>query len=222
MKFNIKINEEAVSREIPNAWHMVTFRQSIALFRAGEDIEKIISVFTGIDPEVIKTAKIKNFNVLMSCLSFLKKPMNMVMPSTCLGIKVPDNIEEEAVSRYADIQAVASKFTEEDRIGNIEQYPIIAATYLTPSPYNYKEAEKLAERLWDAPCVEVMAIANFTLVRLIESRSGTLNSSHLAGTLRNRLRQATINWLNRLAFTIRYGTWKRSLPSHVRNSLNGR
>lgn len=220
MKFNIKINGSSVSKNIPTAWHEVTWDQFVELSKCMDDHVKIISVFTGIDVETLKKASIKNYDVLLSCLSFLNKEMNLIMPSTILYLKVPANIEEEAAARYGDIQEILQKFTE-DKIDNIEHYPLIVSTYVTPSPYDWKEAEKLSERLKEAPCVEVMAIANFTLARLVASKNGMLNHSHLEGTLRNRLRLATLNWLNRLAFSIRYGTWRRSLPSPVKRYLNG-
>lgn len=218
MKFTVKpkkdgVDQEPISVDIPNAWHLVTWRQFVALSKAGSDQCKIIEAVTGIDSETIRAASIKNFDVLISCLSFMTTEMNLIMPSTILGYKVPTNLEDEAAARFGDVQEIAQKFKEDDKIGNLEYYPLIAATYIVPSPYNFKEADKLAERLQDAPCSEVMAIGNFTLLKLMKSSSGMLNSSHLEGTLRNRLRRATINWLQRLAFRIRYATWKRSLRS---------
>lgn len=207
MKFNIKINGIAVSREIPNAWHLVTFRQFLKLAECGDDMSKVIGVFTGLDPELLRKADIKNYDVLMSCISFMKSEMNMIIPSACLGMKVPSDIESEAIARYADVQSIVQQFKEGE--SNIVHYPLIAATYITPSPYDFKQAEQLAERLLDAPCAEVMAIGNFTLRKLIASRNGTLNSSHLEGTLRNRLKRGIVLWLNRLAFSIRYHSLRR-------------
>lgn len=216
MKFKITLNGVTVEREIPNAWHLVTFDQFVKLAKAQDNMAEIISVFTGIDPEVVAKAEIKNFSVLMSCLSFMQTEMNLLMPSEINGMKVPKDIESEAIARYADIQEIVKKFNPDDKSANLEHYPAIVGTYLAPSPYDYKQAEEIAKTLLNAPCQEVVAIANFTLLKLIASRSGMLNSSHLEGTLRNRLKRVIRLWLNRLAFTIRYNTWRRLLPSRVK------
>lgn len=220
MKFNIKLNGVSVSKDIPNTWPQVNWEQFTKLSRAGEDMAKIVSVFTDIDVETLKIAKIKDYDVLLSQLAFLANPMSQIVPSTILGYKVPKNMEEEAAARYGDIQEILQKFTD-DKIENIKHYPLIVATYITPSPYNWKEAEKLALELEKAPCSEVMATGNFILMRLAASRNGMLKVSHLEDTPLNRLRQATLLWLNRLAFSIRYGIWKKSLRSLGGKYLNG-
>lgn len=219
MKFDIILNGVKVSKDIPTTWDQVSFRQFVKI--SGKDFNGIISVLTDVPEETLKLARIKNFDVLLSCLSFMQKPVDQLMPSTICGLPVPKSLEDEAAARYGDLQGITKQFIKDDNIGNLQHYPLIVATYVTKSPYDCKEAEALAEKIWDAPCGEVLAIGNFTLARLIASKSGMLDSSHLEGTLKNRLRRATINWLTRLAFSIRYGTWKRSLPSSVRRSLNG-
>lgn len=221
MKFDIILNGVKVSKDIPTGWHQVSFRKFIQTAKCKNNFNGIISAFTDVPVETLKKAKIKNFDVLLSCLSFMDKPMDQLMPSTICGLSVPKSLEDEAAARYGDLQGITKQFIKDDNIANLNHYPLIVATYVTKSPYNCKEAETLAEQIWDAPCGEVLAIGNFTLLRLLASKNGMLNSSHLEGTLKNRLRRATINWLTRLAFSIRYGTWKRSLPSSVRKSLNG-
>ncbi|MFS6709267.1 hypothetical protein WHJ98_14600, partial [Staphylococcus aureus] len=125
------------------------------------------------------------------------------------GLKVPRDIEAEAAARYGDIQEIIAKFKEGEDIANLSNYPLIVGTYLSPSPYNFKEAEQIAERLWDAPCGEVMAIGNFTLTKFSLSRRTTPNSFRLAVTLLNRWRQDMTDFINRLAFSILYGISKK-------------
>jgi hypothetical protein len=221
MKFNIVLDGETVSKEIPTSWDQVSFRQFIETAKHGNNFNGIISAITDIPIETLAKAKIKNFDVLLSCLSFMSTPVDQLVPSSIIGLPVPKSMEDEAAGRYGDLQEITKQFVKDDNLGKLNHYPLIVATYVTKSPYDNKEADVLAEKLWDAPCGEVLAIGNFTLLRLHASRNGMLNSCHLEGTLKNRLRRATINWLTRLDFSIRYGTWKRSLPSSVRKSLNG-
>ena len=221
MKTIITLNGVKVTKDIPTTWHGVTFRNLIGLINAGEDAAKIISVFTEIDPETIKKASIKNFDVLVSLLAFRNKEMDLVIPNFILGHNVPRFLEDEAAARYADLQDIIAKFKEGDNINNLSLYPLIVATYVTRSPYDFKNAEALTERLWNAPCMEVMAIGNFTLLKFRASKDGMLNSYHREDTPLNRLRQAMINYIRRLAFSIRCGIWRMQLPSHVRRYLNG-
>jgi hypothetical protein len=221
MKFDIILNGVKVSKDIPTGWHQVSFRKFIEISKHGNDFNGIISAFTDVPIETLKQAKIKNFDVLLSCLAFMQKPVDQLMPSTICGLPVPKSLESEAVVRYGDLQEITKQFVKDDDISNLQHYPSIVATYVTPSPYDLDQANALAEQIWDSPCGEVLAIGNFTLARLLASRSGMLNSSHLEGTLKNRFKRAMINWLTRMAFSIRYTTWKRSLPLNVRRSLNG-
>lgn len=203
----IKINGQA--KEIPTTWSQVTFRQFIRLADAKDDTIKIISIFTDIDEETIRTAQIKNFDLLVTMLSFMKVEMKMLIPYMVMGLKVPRDIEEEAAARYGDLQEIIAKFKEGDDVANLSNYPLIVATYLTPSPYDFKEAEQIAERLWDAPCGEVMAIGNFTLRKFSISKSTTPSSFRLVGTLLSRLKQAMTDFINRLVFSILYGISKK-------------
>lgn len=219
MKFNIELNGVTVSKEIPTTWDHVSFRQFVKI--SGKDFNGIISALTDVPEETLKLARIKNFDVLLSCLAFMSKPVDQLMPSTICGLPVPKSMEDEAAARYGDLQGITKQFVKGEDIANLQHYPLIVATYVTKSPYDCKEAEILAEQIWEAPCGEVLAIGNFTLLRLLASKNGMLNSSHLEGTLKNRFKRAMINWLTRLDFSIRYGIWKRSLPLSVRRYLNG-
>jgi len=218
MKITIILNGVKVIKDIPTTWHLVTFRQMIALYEAGEDKAKIISVFTGVEPETLRIATINNFDLVIDMLSFMKDQMNLIIPQSILGHKVPTDLESEAIARYGDIQEIIAKFNPEDNIFNLSQYPLIIATYVTGSPYDFKQAEELAERIWDAPCTEVMATGNFILNKFSKLKRGTLNSFPLVGTRLNRLKQAIKNSMLRLVFSIRYGSWKRRHRSTAKNS----
>lgn len=221
MKITIILNGVKVVKDIPTTWHLVTFRQVIKLYEAGDDKAKVLSVFTGIDSETIRKATIKNFDVVVDMLSFLKDQMNLIIPQTILGHKIPMELEDEAIARYGDIQEIISKFNPDDTIKNMEYFPLIVATYVSKSPYDFKEAELLAEQLWDAPCVEVMAIGNFTLSKFSKSKRGMLNSYPLVGTRLNRLKQGFKNFMLRLVFSIHYGSWKRRHRSTEKRLSSG-
>jgi len=202
-----RINGEV--KEIPTTWSQVSFRKFVRLADAKDDMIKIISVFTGIDEETIRTAEIKNFDLLVTMLGFMKVEIKMNLPYTILGLKVPQNIESEAAARYGDIQEIIAKFKEGDDVSNLSNYPLIVATYLAPSPYNFQEAEQIAERLWDAPCGEVMAVGNFTVMRFLPSKINAWRVFPKLAILMHKLKLVLTVYKARLAFLVRLFTWKK-------------
>jgi len=214
-------NQEKISVEIPTSWQQVTFKQYLGLLEAGTDIVKVLSVLTGIEEELVRKAEIKNLSKVTACLHFMNKPIKYLTPNTVLGHKVATNLDTESIAQFADLQEICKGFKEDDAKHNYSLFPLIVATYAV-SPYDFKEAEKIQSKFLDAPCTEVLAIGNFTLVRLSALSSGIVPTSPQADTRPNRLKLALINWLQNLASSIRYYTWKRSLPLNERNYLNGR
>jgi hypothetical protein len=219
MTVHITLNGVKVTKDIPESWDKVTFRQSLQL--TGKDKVFALSLFTGIDLDTLNKARVHNSLAVMEILGFLDREIEYSIPSEIMGYKIPHDLESESVAQYADINEIVSKFDKDDPIKNVEQYPLIVATYCV-SPYDFKEAEKIAEKLFDAPCTEVMAIGNFTLARLLALKLNIPNPFPRAGTPPNRLKRVMRNWLYRLDFTRRYFSWRKALPSPVRNYLTGR
>jgi len=238
MKINIITTRDSGphkhSIDIPTGWNgkpPVTFRQYLGIIKAGNDINELLSVFTELDPSVIKKAQIKNLGAVTACLHFLKSPPVYRTPAAIMGHRIAKNLEGESTAQYADLQQILGKMryvdetrkelTADDIIFNYNFYPLIVATYAIV-PYDFKQAEALAPKLFNAPCTEVLAVGNFTRVRLHALNSGIVPTSPpTVDTLRNRFKQALIDWLGSLASSIRYNMWKRSLPLNERNYLNG-
>lgn len=218
MTVKITLNGLAITKDIPDSWDKVTFRQSLEI--TGKSKVYALSVFTGIPEETIRIAKVHNAAAVMELLGFLDRDITYTMPESIMGYKLPKDLESESIAQYADITEIVSKFDEEDQLKNVAKYPLIVATYCV-KPYDFKEAEKIAEKLFDAPCTEVMAIGNFTLARLLASKLNIPNPFLRVGTPPNRLKRVMISWRNRLDFTIRYFSWRKALPSPVKSYLNG-
>jgi len=235
MKINIITTRDSGpykhSIDIPTGWGQVTFKQYLGLIKAGSDINETLSVFTGIDASIIKKAIVKNLGAVTACLHFLNKPPVYLTPVTCMGFKIPKNLDGESTAQFEDLKDILSKMrytseekpnlTPEDIQHNYSLYPLIVATF-AERPYDYQRAEYLAKQFLNAPCTEVLAIGNFTRVRLHALSNGMLPTSRPdRGTTLHKLKLALINWLNNLASSIRYHTWKRSLPSNEQRFLNG-
>jgi len=215
-------NQERVKIEIPTGWHQVTFKQYLELKKAGKNLNQvnILAIFTGLEKELIEKAQIKNLSAVTACLAFMTKPPVYLCPTSILGYPVVENLDTESVAQFSDLQEICKGFTD-DETHNMTLFPLIVATYAV-NPYDFKEAEKIQDQFLYAPCTEVLAMGNFTYLRLHALSNGIVPTSPQADTRLNRLKLALVDWLRNLASSIRYYTWKRSLPLSERNYLNGR
>lgn len=219
MKIEITLNGVKIKKNIPTSYAEVTFEQLIGLASCGDDKTKILSLFTEIPEETLKKAKINNLFVVLDSLKFLKKEVDQTLPKSILAYPIAD-IEIETIAQYADIQEIISKYDKDDVVGILKSYPLIVATYCI-KPYDFNKAEELSKELLKAPCSEVLAVANFTLVKLEESNR-TTRPIFLRWVIRmSKLKRAMKNWLNRLVFTQRYYSWRNKLRTHEINYLNG-
>jgi hypothetical protein len=219
MKFDITLNGVTVKKEIPTSYAEMTYEQLIGLASCGDDKIKILSMFTDVAEETLRKAKIKNLFVVLDSLKFLRKEVEQTMPKSIMGYPIKD-IEIETIGQYADIQDIISKYDKDNPIDILKSYPLIVATYCV-KPYDFAKAEELSKELLKAPCGEVLAVANFTLVKL-EELNRTTQPIFLRLVIRmSKFKRAMKNWLNRLVFTQRYYSWRNKLRSHEINYLNG-
>lgn len=208
MIFEITLNGVKVSKDIPTAWDQVSFKDFLAL---GDNKElTALTVFTGIDAATLKKSSITNLNALLNALAFLKTEVPLFKyPKKILDFDVRQDLGFETFGQYSDIKDELDK----GKMGMelIQQYPLMCAIYTAKQPYDFKEAEKNAELFMNAPCVEVLAVGNFLLMKLVGlSRSTDPNyPNHL--TRLKKLKLALRGWLSRLAFTVRYYILKRKL-----------
>lgn len=224
MKINLTITKDSTKQRLefnlPSSWHEVTFEQFIGLIDCDTDTVKTVALFTGLDEELIRSAEVHNLNSVIASLSFLATKPIYGTPKSILGYKIPGNLEWTTIAQYEDLKAVMKGFKEDDPKHNYSLFPLIVATYAI-DPYDFKKAEAIKDGFLKAPCMEVMATANFTLVKLNALSRGIRKTSRQAVIPPSRWKLAMSDWLLNSISTIRYYTWKRSLPSSERKFLNG-
>lgn len=214
MIFNAELNGVKLKKEIPTDWDQVTFRQFLKL-QDNKDLTAL-SVFTGLDPETLKKAKIKNFDDVIRALSFTNYPPDLLkLPKSILGHPVRQDLGFEPFGRYTDIKDIIEK---EQPNGNIiNHYPLMASIYTMGGEYKFHEAQNNAEQFQEAPCTEVLALGNFLLMRLIGLKNTNRKTSQNRPTLLKKLRLVFLLWRARLAFTLRYYIWKKRHLSTGKN-----
>lgn len=206
MKVTFELNNVKIEKDIPITWDEVTFKQFLALLKCEDDMAKILSLFTGIDEDIINKAKIQNLEALINLLSFLKTEIDLVIPKTCMGYKIPKNLEFESIGQYQDLKLEAATMSEKD----IDRYALFCAIYAT-NPYDFKEAEKKVEIFMNAPAREVVGIGNFTLLKLVELSNGIKAKLPQQSIQKRKFWRVLTVWLRSLDFMLRYYIWKKKL-----------
>lgn len=173
MKVTITINKQVFHRDIPITWDQVSFGDFLKLDECGQDVIKVIALLTRIDYEQLKKAHIKNLDQIVSVLGFLKKPMDPPDAKSIKylhGYKLPDDLEFEETQMFLDLQKYVTEAKDLTPLQQLERFTLYCAVYACKrwkGAYDWKHAEELAPTFLNAPCTEVMAIGNFTLLRLI-------------------------------------------------------
>jgi len=212
--------KEHLKIELPSSWDQIKFKDYVSLLGCTDTI-KIVALFTGLDEELIRKAQINNLSGVTICLNFLNKPPEYTLPSHILGYPIAKNLDTKSIAQYSDLQDILKEFKSEDSAFNYSLFPLIVATYAVVSDYDYAKAELIKDAFLEAPCTEVLAVANFTLVKFNALRNGIDPTFPQADTIQTRWRQALRDWLQTLDSSIRFYLWKRSLPLSERNFLNG-
>lgn len=218
MKFTATLNGKTIAKEIPTSWDPVTFRQYIDLVDVQGDPNGVLSVFTGIDAETLKRVKIVGLDQILHAISFVNVPPANVKPTSILGHRIAKDLEFETTGQFEDAKFVIDSMSltpetkvlsKEDQLKYLDIVAIFAMPdYLDASQDKQKE---FAQQFLDAPCGEVLAVGNFTLLKLIgwnlNIRPGSLNR---IGPLK-KLRLVIRVWLKNMVFSLRYAWLKRKL-----------
>jgi hypothetical protein len=221
MKIQITLNGIKTEKDIPVSYEQITFRTFLSLIPCGNDPVEILSVLLGIEGIILRRSKIENLSNIIQALSFVNIEPQYIIPKKVLGYPIPKDLEMETFAQYGDIQRELA--TSANHLNTIEKYPLLIATYCVDYTKEnaWKEAEKLAPKFLDLPCMEVMAIGNFTLVKLTVLKQNIKPHFRQADTHLNKLKLAMIVLLKRLAFTIRFYSWSRKLRSIEMRYSNG-
>lgn len=209
MRISMTMNGVKIQKEIPTSWKDVSFKNFLQLAKCQSITDKL-SLFTGIESSTLLKAKINNLDSIIKILSFTEQsPQVDQIPETIQGHKMPKNLELEEIGRFEDLKLEAAKIKADDP-DSVDVYAMFCAIYALEE-YDYDKAKELKDVFLNAPCEEVMAIGNFTLVKLIGlNNPGLLRTQKPTSRLRS-WRLAIKGWLSRLAFTARYYSWKRKL-----------
>lgn len=170
--------------QFPSSWEDLTFVQYVKIL---EGEKNYIALFTGLDPETVNKAKIEGLEMIIQCLSFMKKAPDFSKPCDHVGpYQLPLNskgefdIQFESLAQFEDMKAVMIKVPENNMTEVIKSYAHYVAIYiqkLRDGEYNNDSALKMVDEVYQMPAHEVIKAGSFFLVKLLNLLIGTTNSS---------------------------------------------
>jgi hypothetical protein len=195
---------------IPVNWDGVTFGQFLKL-KDCKDHADVVSVFLNMKPDTIRNAQIKNLVEVLQALRFMDRQMPMIIPKSINGFLIPKDLNFNTIGQFEDLKDLSKKVGEKGE--NVSVYADMVTVYAMPDYNSSKpeQREEFTKQFFNAPCTEVMAVGNFTLVKLIELSLPGSKTFRKVNILTRKFRLVLKSWRARLAFFIRFATWKRSL-----------
>lgn len=209
--------------DIPTRWLELKFRHFVELHRAGVfkpnaeiDWLKVFSIFTGLTEHELEAATWVDLDDLLVALTFLITDIPTGLPKTVLGYTIPQDIGFETVGQYKYLKEDVKASGELSDSDQIARYALYLATYACSQKhgeFSWVKCEEMAEEFLDAPAPEVLAVAHFTLLKLIGLTQHIEIDYLKRHTRKMRWRQAFRSLWRSLASMERLWSWKRKPAS---------
>lgn len=202
-------------KQIPANWDEVKFSHFLA-FHEVKDFADQLAIFTGFKPDTLRKCKIHNLEALIERMAFLNKPMPSIVPKSVLGQPIPKDLNFESVCQFEDAKEIVGKILpkvdgESPTRDQIALYADLVTIYAMPDYIDATPQQRadFAKKVLDLPCAEVMAIGNFTQLKLIELKAKELGIYRREAIQMRRFRLVLKSWRARLASWAHFALWKR-------------
>lgn len=216
------------NESIPPSWDEVTFEQSLKLVKIQDDkgeldTADIIGTFLNMDPATLRKARISNINEVIRAVQFTNTKPVEIVPKSINGFLIPKDLNFQSICRFEDLKELVKKVLPKDgepiKAENIKYYPEIVGVYAMPDYENAtpQQREEFAQQFFKSPCGEVLAIGNFTLMRLTVLSLPGSKTFHRVSTLIRKLRLVLKGFNARLDSTVRFYIWKKKHRINVTN-----
>lgn len=190
-----KINDQSIN--VPTCWEDLTFSQYMRVLSLKDDTVELISIFTGLDQEYLRSARILGLKELLEVTKFLKTHIDvskLLPPDTILGVKLPATVQLESLGQFEDMRKIMVSGHGADLSQFLENYARYVAIYVQKErdgSYNYKKAQDLIPEIMQAPALEVIGAGSFFYVMLLSLLTGTKPSYPKVAAVPKRKRPAT-------------------------------
>ena len=196
-----KINKKAVS--IPLSWDEVTYKAYCEILNSDSDTTALLSIFTGIDCETLKKAKVIGLEDLITVLSFTTKPPKIQGYYSEIGAyKLPKNkdgqfnIQFESLAQFEDMRSIFKKLPDNTEVKDMAvAYGKVVAIYLQSvrdGEYNHEAAKQMVEtEIYNMPMLPIISMGSFFFAKLLSLSTGMNLSYRPTVQTQKRSKQGT-------------------------------
>jgi len=173
--------------KIASSWLDPTLDQYIKWLQSKCSTAEAISIFAGIDIELVKKASFNGLDMVLEALEFLKTPYQFEKATPNVGkYKLPLNskgefdIQFETLGQFEDMRSVMVKTKDHDvaaLVGSYAHFVAIYAQKIRDGEYNQDEAVKMIPEIMQMPAHEVISVGSFFFVKLLTLLTGTAKGS---------------------------------------------
>jgi len=191
----------AQSYQIPTTWEDVTFKQYIQLFDLKDDTIQLVSIFTGLEYDILKNAVIVGLDDILKALSFVnKKPEFPGSVSQCGPYQIPNNtkgqfnIQHESLAQFEDMRQIMRKIPANDIKEHTKAYGKYVAIYLQKiknGEYKPLMVPEMEDEVENMPAFEVCSLGAFFFLKLWSLSTGTVSASPSTALTKTKTKQAT-------------------------------
>lgn len=195
-------------------WDDVSFEKFLKLQPCKDDVE-CIAVLIDMDPDELRKANIANVDKFLESFAWMRKPMDGILPKSINGFYLPRDLNFRTVGQFEDLKMIAATLKPDENgkqsVEQLSKFVEIVGIYTQPNYHESTIEEKtaFANQFFKSPCTEVMAVGNFTLLKLIELNLQGSKIFPRLNTLMRKFRLVMSGFRARLAFTVRFASWKK-------------
>lgn len=171
----IKFKINGASKDIPTSWNDVTFKQYLEIFNVKDDILQLVSIFSGTDYEILKTAQIIGVEKLLEAISFANEQIKFPDYVDHCGpyriaanSKGQFNIQYESLGQFEDARKIMNGLNGSIKL-HTEAYGKYVAIYLQKikdGTYDPQKVEDMENELQNYPAFQVITLGSFFFVKL--------------------------------------------------------
>lgn len=183
---HFKLNGKKLS--VPSVWDDVNFNNYCEILKTPRELTALISMFTGIDCEILNKATIIGLDEVVQALSFLKKPPEVPgYVSKCGKYDIPVtkdgkfNIQFESLAQFEDMKQVIQSITDKDTHAftvSLGQYVAIYLQKIRDGEYNPEKDKEMVSEVNLMPALEVISLGSFFFIKVLSLSAGTKPNSH--------------------------------------------
>lgn len=168
----ITFNVSGTQVAIPSKWEDVSFKHYCEILKTPRTTVQLLSMFSGIDCEILNKATIFGLDDVLTAISFLNKVPVVPEEVTKIGpysLISRQNIKFECLALFEDMKAEAMKADPKNISDFTERYGVYVAMYLQnlrDGEYSLTKARAMKDEVDSLPALQVISLGSFFFVKL--------------------------------------------------------